>query len=449
MFFRWKCKDRRFYIHEIGSADDPAETIDAVCQWNKTYTLDPDKLECVPTFCDNATETPSSDGSNYNFVWDEELVPVNTFIKYQCQDDMRIENNTEDKESASKYSQVFCGPDAEFVYPDPWPQCSNTINCTDPGMTSEVNRTYISGDNLEYESILEYWCSDIRMKIRWGDIETSLFKNTKRTRCQWNKNFDRDGTAAVCEIHNCAHPHNDPGSHPPPPPENNITLVNRNWVVAFGDVIMYLCDEGTFIENKETDPTQTNITVKCIPDKGEYDIPASWPNCTDTVICGQPPAIPVNGSIEWLNRQEYDDTYNSYVEYGCVNGSQFDTDSDGLGDEVTVTIRCQWSQVWAPYPQLPECKITHCVDPFPIPEDTFLEELTSNWTRINEHKEYQCQGKMDGIHTRFWESDRSLSTFSMLCKEDGTFDFVNIRDNWPTCLEGMNQYVLTKSTIFC
>ena len=42
----------------------------------------------------------------------------------------------------------------------------------------------------------------------------------------------------------------------------------------------------------------------------------------------------------------------------------------------------------------------------------------------------------DGKHTMYWESDRSKSTFEMDCLEDGTFDFINERPNWPTCVEG-------------
>ena len=34
----------------------------------------------------------------------------------------------------------------------------------------------------------------------------------------------------------------------------------------------------------------------------------------------------------------------------------------------------------------------------------------------------------------YWESDRSKSTFQMYCKEDGNYEFVDKRENWPTCL---------------
>ena len=103
----------------------------------------------------------------------------------------------------------------------------------------------------------------------------------------------------------------------------------------------------------------------------------------------------------------------------------------------------QWRKAWSPWPTLPPCVITHCVDPFPIPEDSDLEEAQPNWitwTPINTEKLYQCTGSyMEGaqrIHTKFFESDRSLSSFTMMCKSDGSFQFENVRSQWPTCLEG-------------
>ena len=39
--------------------------------------------------------------------------------------------------------------------------------------------------------------------------------------------------------------------------------------------------------------------------------------------------------------------------------------------------------------------------------------------------------KVDGSPTRFWESDRSKSTFNIACQADGTFDFDNSTESWP------------------
>ena len=76
------------------------------------------------------------------------------------------------------------------------------------------------------------------------------------------------------------------------------------------------------------------------------------------------------------------DTYNTRLEYHCKDGSQFDTDSIEGGDSITVNIRCQWNKVWFPYTTLPPCKITHCVDPFPIPPDSNLQVILNIGARV-------------------------------------------------------------------
>jgi hypothetical protein len=143
-----------------------------------------------------------------------------------------------------------------------------------------------------------------------------------------------------------------------------------------------------------------------------------------------------DGSIVWLyGRATMQDTYNTNVEYHCANGSQFNTES---GSQTNIKTRCQWNKKWSPYhDSLPQCVVTHCIVPFTIPEDTFLEEVTSAWTLVGEDKLYRCQGmKSDGTHTRFWETDRTKSTFQMKCMPDGSYQFEGKRENWPTCLEG-------------
>ena len=60
------------------------------------------------------------------------------------------------------------------------------------------------------------------------------------------------------------------------------------------------CEAGTHIEAAEPDPSQSSLAVECLTTVGEYDIPAQWPNCTRTVLCGQPPAAPLNGTRTWL-----------------------------------------------------------------------------------------------------------------------------------------------------
>ena len=177
---------------------------------------------------------------------------------------------------------------------------------------------------------------------------------------------------------------------------------------------------------------------------GELKYPAEWPQCSLDVHCGEPPGHSDGGTMLWTVGDE--DNYDTYVAYCCVNGSEFDTNANGAGDSVEIQISCRWNKAWDPWPVLPPCYITDCVDPFSVPEDTFLEEITSAWTRVNTSKQYMCKGmENEGLHTRFWESNRTLSTFSMFCNPDGNFQFEDNREEWPTCLEG---WLLTNDYIF-
>ena len=56
---------------------------------------------------------------------------------------------------------------------------------------------------------------------------------------------------------------------------------------------------------------------------------------------------------------------------------------------------------------------------------------------MNTAKQYQCSDSLeDGTHTRFWETDRTKSTFSILCLPNGLYDFVDAPESWPNCIEG-------------
>ena len=65
---------------------------------------------CILNSCDNATEEPSKNGANYNFTWDGNLIPLDSYIVYHCQDNMAIENATKWKSLSSTNVSVYCDP---------------------------------------------------------------------------------------------------------------------------------------------------------------------------------------------------------------------------------------------------------------------------------------------------------------------------------------------------
>ena len=570
-------------IREIGSGDSPTATVGARCLWDETYSPAVGQLECILSYCDNITDTPNTDGSNYNFIWDNKVVPLNDVVQYPCKAGMKVENETDTKEEADSFIRIKCGQDGMFRYPSPWPKCYDNVICEDPGTPADFNSTsytttttttttpkpwvaydvrsstYLkitgansvgnrlgtrigqsnpleccndcraehgtrinlirhgisgqwcecfsyngnldgkfhsgsnsrtttrcgdprddgfplegrrkkraveytfetSGTSLTYKSMISYHCSDPRQYIYQASQQEAQLRYSE---CQWKKKFTVNVTELECRIHHCSHPHLHPGSHEPPPSENNLNLLTpfnhwtlAHWHISFGSQITYVCPANQFFEEPDpvvVSPVQRSLDVECLT-TGTYAIPPNtqypkWPNCTATVRCGQPPPKPVDGaingtfgfdgSIEWLyDAPDLQDTYDTWVEYRCANGSQFDTNDDGLGDEVFLRSRCQWDKTWS-LPALPPCYVTQCVLPFPLPADTYLEEITNAWTDVDSKKEYRCQNNTGGVATMFWESDRTKSTFSMHCKPDGTYDFNGARETWPTCLTGKNMH---------
>jgi hypothetical protein len=124
--------------------------------------LIPSDLECVLTYCANATLDPNIDGHNYDFnpnntYWyasNSNRAPLGWYLWYPCKTGYSIENNTMYKESASTGFNVYCGKQGVFLYPNPWPQCSDTVACPDPGNRTDVARILLSGELNMYNSVL-------------------------------------------------------------------------------------------------------------------------------------------------------------------------------------------------------------------------------------------------------------------------------------------------------
>ena len=327
-YYRWYCKDLRYQIQSGTST--PVEYISATCSWYTNFTINPSNLTCVLKFCTNATKAPLTDSRNYgsalkrtrqkyNFIAGERIT-IGSYVDYICKDGLRFPADVDYKEKADNSTKVYCKDDGTFNYPNPWSPCISNIQCVDPGETEEVEKSEIVGSNRTYKSQLEYKCKDKRKWIKHGATSTAVA--SRRYECLWKKQYNVVANDLSCELHHCGHPNKEHGSHPAPPDKYDISLVETDETkkhhVPYGSNVVYKCNEGHFIENNEIDPTKTNIKVQCMAGEGTYNVPQSWPNCTETVNCGPHPKPPEGGSIVWLNgtsNKVVDEFSNSSISY--------------------------------------------------------------------------------------------------------------------------------------
>ena len=307
----WECSDPRYLIKVQGSSDAPDWNITTECLWYENYTINPETFECILVYCYNPDRDPLSNGQKVNQINGllyNNYTLINQSIEYECENKHKLEQDTDSKKQADDRYAVQCGADGNYIYPNETQQCSKTIQCEDPGLTPEIQRNYTSLDNFAYKSELNYTCQDPRQFIKISNTPDNYAPSIS-TDCKWRKKYTVNGTLLICKIVRCGHPHIDPGNHTEPPPANDLLLRDHaTWFVSFEEDIYYECAAGDFFENDELHPTQHEKKVKCITDLGTYNIPSTWPNCTTTVRCGQPPDVTPesppwneNGTRTWKN----------------------------------------------------------------------------------------------------------------------------------------------------
>ena len=153
------------------------------------------------------------------------LINIGNYIQYNCKNGYALLNDTDYQSEASQWVQVMCNETGGFNYPDPWPTCEITINCTDPGITDYLLASEYDPlrTNHTYKAKIKYNCKDKRKYTKVGDLGT--LEPHIISQCKWRKKYDILAESIICEIHHCAHPHDDDGAHPAPGPEYNISLV--------------------------------------------------------------------------------------------------------------------------------------------------------------------------------------------------------------------------------
>ncbi len=342
---RWTCADKRFLISTKTPGVPPAEYIEATCTWYTNYTYSPANLQCVLTYCSNATTEPNTK-YNYNLVLGGgkgdinyntlglygDRTPLNKSIFYPClnynwsSNYYRLENLTDFKQQADTGITVSCGPNGLYNYPAVWPPCSINITCQDPGLTSDLQLQAVpkTPTNMSYLSQMSFSCTDPRKYVKIAASSNAVPAASITTTCLWRKLYNVTASQLSCTLHHCGHPYTDPGGFSAPPDANNLLLVEdarlKNSNVPFSSYITFNCSSGMYIESNQTEPSRSQVFVQCLPTVATYNIPpltstyvynmsvpaaktyvgGAWPNCTATIVCGQPPPMPVNGTITWL-----------------------------------------------------------------------------------------------------------------------------------------------------
>jgi hypothetical protein len=324
----------------------PTDTIPATCTWYTNYTLTPADLQCVLTYCTNATTLPNTNNNfdlalnatslldiNYNTLGRfADRTPLRASIFYPCKNynwpsnTYRIENLTDFQSQADTGINVTCNANGVYNYPATWPQCSANITCADPGITPDLEVAEVPGTptSLSYLSQQTFTCVDKRKWLKIAAATSSPLAANIVSTCLWRKLYNVTADQLICTLHHCANPYTDDGGFSPPPPQSNLILVQDSRInssfVPFNSYITFNCSSGMYIETNQTDPSQTQVFVQCLSSTATYNIPTitntyvhnvsvaaaksyvagAWPTCASTVLCGQPPPPPVNGSITWL-----------------------------------------------------------------------------------------------------------------------------------------------------
>eukprot|EP00094_Tigriopus_californicus_P011789 TCALIF_11387-PA protein Name:"Similar to Svep1 Sushi, von Willebrand factor type A, EGF and pentraxin domain-containing protein 1 (Rattus norvegicus)" AED:0.18 eAED:0.20 QI:5/0.76/0.61/0.96/0.43/0.51/31/0/2019 len=388
--YMYKCSDQRYSVVK-GSAP-PQETVETQCQWNQTWSVTSSMLSCELTHCWEYPVPPPPSNMNRSTHWNDVRVALGTKTTYECGPNMyfegqdRPENRTLDLECLTSTGT--------FAVPDPWPVCVLAPSCPNgpPDAPNGISSNYSASDLTVYAS-----------------------NYSITTTCLWNQQWSQNPAGFVCDLVGCN----------PPPDQKGLSMVSTyapGTQVLLGWIITYECIKTPNPTYFDSDRSKKKIDLKCL-DTGFYNDSIVWPTCVENIRCGPPIDPPIDGTISYLNNADFgDDNYGISAEYRCPVGKTFATNQSAL------TTLCQWNKTWT-LTSLPECLISHCVNPPSLPTTTYLEDrLLNEMTRINQNRTYHCR------HDSSFETDNNRNSFDLLCRQDGTFEDAN----WPRCVTTVN-----------
>ena len=194
--------------------------------------------------------------------------------------------------------------------------------------------------------------------------------------CQWDTQWSRVSSSFTCTLTYCPKTLALPSN-------SLVEEVSQEWH-KLGEEKLLRCPSGAHLleatATKEEAREEFNMTCR---NDGTYVGSEEWMRCRFTVFCPASPEPPRGGRASFLTHGEGSTKYLTKIEYACTPGSQF---QHGGEYRSTVESSCTWAATWAPHSTLPPCHVTHCPSPPSPPPGHYMEEATSNWTAVGDHK---------------------------------------------------------------
>ncbi len=118
--------------------------------------------------------------------------------------------------------------------------------------------------------------------------------------------------------------------------------------------------------------------------------------------------------------------FDSKVTYHCGLGRAF-LQEDG-STQLIQEFQCDWNAVWTPTNELKSCIWTHCLQPYPAPNETRLEPSAWDGQLIGFEQKisYTCMRKMK------FKDNFSQKDVKATCKPENTWD---LPGDWGTCVD--------------
>ena len=235
-----------------------------------------------------------------------------------------------------------------MVCPNPTSMKTATMTLTQSYSSDVAHPTYI------------YWkCVDRRYLIRKKNTNNEP-RTTKASRCNWSKSYSSTPEDLECLLTYCDNPIS-------PPASANYDFNWDNSLVNLSRSMSYPCKSNYKVEQNTELKSQADsaTAVKC-NNNGEYDYPATWPQCSSTITCADP------GNSPGITRTY---TYRSALRYRSRLKWECDDKRKWVKlslepDTALVsykTARCEWRKSYPVDGRDLVCVIHHCRHPHDEP----------------------------------------------------------------------------------